>query len=134
MNFSDEKVLIADDLPLIQTLLKDILVEIGYDPSNIDICDNGKDASDQFTRAFQNATPYSIAFFDVHMPILDGLEALKICRELDKDKKIPIIILTTDNEKDTVLSAVKLGASAYIAKPFDRKAIETKIIKLKALN
>lgn len=59
-----------------------------------------------------------IIFLDLNMPIINGMQALKIIKEDSELKKIPIIVLTTSKNEEDVLKTYKIGISAYIIKPF----------------
>jgi two-component system chemotaxis response regulator CheY len=54
---------------------------------------------------------------DINMPVMDGLKLVKLVRENDKLKHLPIIIITTEGAEEDRERGLRLGANAYIAKP-----------------
>lgn len=60
-----------------------------------------------------------LILLDVRMASKDGIETLREIREMENRKDIPVIMLTSQNDKHTVLESLMLGAENYILKPFD---------------
>src|SRR3990170_2305544 len=54
---------------------------------------------------------------DINMPVMDGLKLVKLVRENEKLKHLPIIIITTEGAEEDRERGLKLGANAYISKP-----------------
>lgn len=71
--------------------------------------------------------PPSLILLDIDMPEVDGYAMLGIIRESDGLSKIPVIFLTSNNERDYVIKAVKYGADDYIVKPIDKGKLISKI-------
>lgn len=61
--------------------------------------------------------PPDIILLDLNMPKMNGIEFLKVLKEDKNINHIPIIILTTSNNKKDLLSCYKIGISGYISKP-----------------
>jgi len=59
----------------------------------------------------------SLVILDLKMPEMDGMEVLKQAKEINA--KLPVIILTAHGTMETAIEAMKIGASDYLAKPFD---------------
>ncbi len=105
---SQIRVLIAEDEEHLSTILEHFLVGRGY---AVTVCRNGKAALQ-----ILQETPHHVALIDIAMPEMDGLEVL---RQLRADPDAPeVLIITNPNTIDTAISAIKLGAYDYIAKPF----------------
>lgn len=68
-----------------------------------------------------------LILLDVRMAAKDGVETLREIREMENCKDIPVIMLTSQNDKHTVLESVMLGADNYILKPFDAKDLHERI-------
>ena len=62
---------------------------------------------------------------DWNMPNMDGLAFLQRVRELSKE--LPILMVTTENEKKKVVRAIRAGADGYIIKPFTPEVLQEKI-------
>ena len=60
------------------------------------------------------------------MPNLSGIDFLKQVRKMNEYKDIPIVMVTSESSKLSVIEAVRAGVTAYITKPFnDKKFMET---------
>ena len=110
------RILIAEDVEINAEILKDAL-EIENIKS--DHAENGKVA----VELFENSTAgiYSAILMDVRMPLMDGLEATKAIRAMDREdaKKIPIIALTANTFDDDVKASLQAGMNAHLSKPVD---------------
>ncbi|HWR08802.1 response regulator [Sporomusa sp.] len=107
------EVLICDDSMLVRKKLRDLLEEMHcqvYEAKNGIEC----------VAIFKSQKP-GIVFMDIVMPELDGLEALKQIRELDKCAKI--IMLSSTGTSAKVLEALKYGATDFIQKPYNKDQI-----------
>jgi len=61
---------------------------------------------------------------------MTGLDALKEIRAIEKYKKVPIFMITSEGDKIHVIEALKCGATDFIVKPVDPKIFEPKVFKL----
>ena len=109
------KILLAEDNEANQFLIKALTKTQDWD---ITVVDDGEQAVEQYQK-----DNYDLILMDVQMPIMNGYEATKLIRELEKEKGIhtPIIALTAyamESDKDLCIQA---GMDAYIAKPFKRQ-------------
>lgn len=114
-------ILVADDEPNVQSLLKNIFTKEGY---RVIIAGNGQEALDVFRKKVPD-----LIFLDVRMPVLDGLETFKAIRYENQD--IMIVMMTAYGTVETAVSAMKMGAFDYITKPFNIE--EIKVVAKKAL-
>ena len=114
------KVLVAEDVPLNQLLIKIIIAEFGFD---LDIADNGKVAIDMIQK-----NKYDIILMDLQMPEMNGFDATSYIRE-KMHSQIPIIALTADVTTVDVEKCKTVGMNDYISKPIDEKLLYIKIMK-----
>lgn len=115
------KVLVVEDIPLNQLLMKTILDEFGFER---DIAENGKIAVEKL-----KVKDYDIILMDLQMPEMNGFEATEYIRhEMNSD--IPIIALTADVTTVDLAKCKEVGMNDYIAKPVDERLLYTKIINL----
>jgi PleD family two-component response regulator len=70
-----------------------------------------------------------LLLLDFNMPVVNGLELVKIVREFPEFKETPIIFLTSESSPIILTEAIKLGISDYIVKPFNPKKLREKIAK-----
>jgi CheY-like chemotaxis protein len=112
------RILLADDsrdnLFLFGTYLKRLAVEV-------DEAHNGAVALSKFL-----AGDYDLILMDVHMPVMDGLTAIREMREAEARKKIrptPIVALTASVFGEEVDTCIAAGADMYVAKPIKRAAL-----------
>jgi signal transduction histidine kinase/ligand-binding sensor domain-containing protein/CheY-like chemotaxis protein len=112
------KILLAEDNPINQKLIRYILTQGGY---QLHVVNNGKEAVDAYIAAPDD---YDLILMDVQMPVMDGKEATRIIRENQKDsKKIPIIAVTAEvmkGDKEKILAA---GMDDYIPKPIKKDMV-----------
>ena len=108
------RVLIVDDEPEAVELLQEFLVAKGYD---VITAGDGAEA----VRKVVEERPHLI-LLDVRMPKMDGLEALRRIREIDKE--VGVIMVTGVTEEEIGRQAMALGAFDYIVKPLDLPYLE----------
>jgi PAS domain S-box-containing protein len=120
-DMKDLKVLVVEDIPLNQLLMKTLLDDFGFDR---DIADNGKIAIEKLkTKA------YDIILMDLQMPEMNGFEATDYIRNV-MHSNIPIIALTADVTTVDLAKCKVVGMNDYIAKPVDERVLYSKIIGL----
>ena len=88
------------------------------------VAEDGKDALDFiFCRATHQGRSLTdrpkVVLLDLKLPKLDGLEVLKAIRSDERTRAIPVVILTSSNERKDIVEGYRLGASAFIQKPVD---------------
>ena len=105
-----KKIMIVDDSSLIRKMLRQLLEKNNY--AVVAEAVNGQEAVEMY----KNVKP-DLVTLDVTMPVMDGVEALKEIKESDKDAKV--IMVTAAGQKDRIIEALKLGALAFVTKPFD---------------
>ena len=107
-----QKILLADDDPIIIKLLGMVLKKNGYDFA---VATNGMEAMEK-TKSYGP----DLILLDVMMPQIDGFE---VCRRLKEDpatKHIPIIIITALADREPRVRGLSAGANDFLAKPIDR--------------
>jgi DNA-binding response OmpR family regulator len=92
---------------------------------------NGLEALDVLSGRDEHGQPRSqkiqVIVCDINMPKMNGLEFLHEIRNRDALKEVSVIIITAESTEKTVLEAIKLGADAFVAKPYTVQTIEDKI-------
>lgn len=85
------------------------------------------------TRALQylkQKTPPDLILLDVQMAPLDGIETLRKIREMEDCQNIPVIMLTSQREKQTIVESSKLGINDYVLKPFKTQDLHERIERI----
>ncbi len=100
------------DAMTVKRALKDINIT-----NRLDITHNGEEAL-VFLRNPENENP-GIILLDLNMPRMNGIEFLKIAKNDDDLKKIPVVVLTTSKEERGKVDSFNLGIAGYMIKPVD---------------
>lgn len=119
---SPKRVLLAEDYQPNALVARSFLEDMGYE---VDIAQDGREAIDRF-----RAREYSAVLLDVQMPEIDGLEAAKCMRTLEKDghrPRTPILALTAHATRDDALFCLRAGMDDYLSKPFDAAQLSQKL-------
>jgi len=120
-DIKDIKVLVVEDMPLNQLLMKTLLDDFGFE---CEIAANGKIATEKL-----NEKTYDIILMDLQMPQMNGFEATEHIRKKMKSE-IPIIALTADVTTVDLEKCKAVGMNDYIAKPVDERLLYSKIVGL----
>ena len=110
--------LIVDDSSVVRKVARRILEDMDY------IVEEAEDGQDAFDKCRQEM-PDAI-LLDWNMPIMSGLEFLKLLRAYVGGDKPHIVYCTVENDIGAIALALKAGASDYMMKPFDRTILEAK--------
>lgn len=70
-----------------------------------------------------------LVLLDVQMALMDGIETLKEMRTMENGSTLPVIMLTSKKDKETVIEGSKLGILDYVVKPFDTQNLHERIDK-----
>lgn len=111
------KILVVDDESRMRKLVKDFLTK-----KNCQVLEagNGEEAMD----IFYEEKDIALIILDVMMPKMDGWE---VCREIRKNSKVPIIMLTARSDERDELLGFDLGVDEYISKPFSPKILVARV-------
>lgn len=114
-----KRVLVVDDAPTTRTILRKILTNHGY---AVIEAQNGEEA----IRVYHAERP-DLVTMDVHMEKVSGLGAMQVILKLDPEARI--IICSSEESRTYVNEALRLGAKAYIGKPFNVETVMTALAK-----
>ncbi len=106
--------LVADDSGVIRTLVKQALVELGA--SKIDEAVDGQEAIEQISMH-----TYDFVVTDLNMPHYSGLDVVKAVRV--SGNTCPVVMQTTEADKNRVLQAIAAGVNDYVLKPFTKESL-----------
>lgn len=112
-----EKILVVDDEYLIRWSLSEKLKELGYRTVTAETGEEGLDL-------FRSESP-DMVLLDIKLPGIDGIEVLRRIKE--NDPSIPVMMITATSQIEVAVTAMKLGAYDYIAKPFEFVEVSNKV-------
>jgi CheY-like chemotaxis protein len=107
-------VYLADDDPDDRFLFEEALLEVRNDVK-ITMLDNGEQLMKCLDGNITNMP--NLIFLDLNMPLKNGIECLEEIKKDNNLKNIPVIILSTSNQKETINQVYIKGASHYMCKP-----------------
>jgi len=110
-----KRILVVDDERDYVELLKNILVEHGYEVS---AAYDGKEVMDKLKVEIPD-----LIILDIKMPGLDGYQVSKLLADDARYKDIPFLMLTACGDFDDIKSGMKSGAASYLVKPFKQEVL-----------
>ena len=111
------KILVVDDESRMRKLVKDFLTK-----KNFQVLEAGD--GEEAMAVFYKEKDIALIILDVMMPKMDGWE---VCREVRKNSKVPIIMLTARSDERDELLGFDLGVDEYISKPFSPKILVARV-------
>lgn len=114
-----KKVLTIDDSKTVRTIISKYLEQFSIAVFEAEDGEKG-------VASAQKNTP-DVILLDYNMPVMDGYHTLAELKTDPKLKHIPVVMVTTETSKETVVKLLKLGLNDYIAKPFTRELLLRKI-------
>jgi len=117
-------ILVIDDSKIMRFNIRKVLEELGHT-----IIAEGVNTFECVKHVERSKNEIDMVFLDIIMPraqgYLDGIDAIKHIRAIDAN--MPILVLTCDAKQQTVVSAIKEGASDYILKPISLEKVKSSI-------
>ncbi|MBN1602970.1 MAG: response regulator [Chitinispirillaceae bacterium] len=116
-------ILTIDDSATVRELLKGAVEILGYDSLEA--------ADGQEALKILHATKDSVCLIllDWNMPVMSGIEFLRVIKADPELLSIPVTMVTSENEKSKIIEAITGGAKNYIIKPFTQEEIMSKILE-----
>lgn len=117
-------IIVGEDNPTNQKVIRKILEFAGH---NVDVAANGEEVLD----AIDNKD-YDLIIMDMHMPVMDGVEAVKLYRFMSTghSTNIPVLMLTANATPEAVEKCMEAGANAYLTKPIETEKLLSTIDSL----
>jgi DNA-binding response OmpR family regulator len=116
------RILIADDD---KVLVEAIAFTLQNDGFEVITADDGFEALD----VIQKQEPLDLIISDIMMPNMTGLGLLSLLKKFYFDT-VPVILMSTLDKKEVILSAMKLGAHDFILKPFTMEELSLRVQRL----
>lgn len=110
-------VLVVEDNAVNQIMLRAMLQGFNL---HVDVAADGEEG----VRMAEEIVP-DLIFMDLHMPKMDGLEAIRRIRLQQQLKSIPVLVLTADVSYEKQQKAFLIGATDYLTKPINMRRLES---------
>ena len=121
------KILVVDDSFIMRNIVKKSFSEMNVPFMCIE--------SENGDKAFRllESNDVSLVFLDWNMQGMDGIEFLKKVRAMPKYNDLPIVMVTSESGKFSVVEALQCGATDYIVKPVQEKIFKEKVSEILTL-
>lgn len=113
---SDKPILLVEDDEIDQMTVKRALKDIRV-TNRLDIAGDGEQAL-KFLKDPETIMP-GIILLDLNMPRMNGIEFLRVVKQDEQLKRIPVVVLTTSEEEQDKVESFNLGVAGYMLKPVD---------------
>lgn len=129
-------ILIAEDDFPSRKIISNYLSKYG----ECDITVDGMEATFAYTSAIDAGQYYDLICLDVMMPMVDGIQALKIIKDTEEEKNVPlekrakVIMLTALNDDKSIRKAKEYGCEEYCNKPIDFDKLDNLLRRLGLIN
>ncbi len=110
----NRRILAVDDNGTNRSILKQQLGKIGI---IVTCAASGREALEELRLATQQGRPFELAILDLHMPVMNGLMLAKEIRLEEGVRSIPLMMLTSDRDRDEAATARELGVKLFLVKP-----------------
>ena len=121
-NASEPRFLVVDDFSTMRRVVRHLLKEMGFE--NVDEAEDGVAAL-----AKLKSQPYDFVICDIGMPVMSGIDLLKVVRTDAALRHVPMLMVTAEARKEDIVLAMQCGAAGYLVKPFTKAALEERVKK-----
>ena len=118
-------ILIADDSSTMRRIIKKTITSLGE--HNVIEAEDGLDALKKISTT---DIPLNLIMLDIHMPKIDGMKTLVELKKNPATAGIPVIMCTSDSDKEVVIQCLRDGAADFIVKPFNAETFAEKVAKV----
>ena len=120
VDLKGRRILLAEDVTINAEIM---MMVLNMREMEVELAENGKIATEMFEK--HEPGYYDAILMDMRMPVMDGLEATRTIRAMDREdaKKIPIIALTANAFDEDVQRSMQAGLNAHLSKPVEADAL-----------
>ena len=112
------RILIADDMPAVRAILRDMLQELGF--RHFQEAEDGDAAWKMLRESCEKEhLRFHLVISDWLMPGMDGLQLVTRVRKLPATRQLPFLMITSQSDQEHWLRAEDAGVSGFVVKPFD---------------
>ena|GEM_PF-560998 len=124
------KVLLVDDSDLSRKVQLKVLTQLSIAAGDVVEARNGIEA----LRKLEELS-YGVDFVltDWNMPAMDGITFVRELRKIEKGRRLPVIVVSSEGEEDKIATAFSAGANSYVTKPFKKEVLARKIQSVKSV-
>ncbi len=120
---TDIDILVVDDFPTMRKIIMNLLKQLGF--RKIKEAENGEHAL-----SVLRAGHVDFVITDWNMPKMTGMDLLKSIRADAGLKSMPVLMVTAEADKSSIVQAIQAGVNNYIVKPFTAETLKEKIEKV----
>jgi two-component system chemotaxis response regulator CheY len=117
------KLLVVDDSMLIRKIVKAVADALKLEAME------ASDGVEALQRLEESYGEINLVLLDWNMPQKNGYEVLVEIKQDERYKRIPVMMVTTEGQKSSIVAAVRAGADNYLTKPFTIEELESKIME-----
>lgn len=121
----NQRMLVVDDEASIRRNLAVGMAQRGYE---VDSCEMGLSALEKIEAARRSGLPHNFVILDIRLPDIDGLQLLKMIKDVYPD--LPVVVISGYGDQQTEEWVKEHHGSAYLDKPFEIEALEAEIRKI----
>lgn len=117
------RAIVIDDSRAVRRILSGLLRELGFEPSEA-----GDGAQALLTLG--ELGPIDLALVDWNMPVLSGIDFVRVVRQNQRYASMRIVMVTTESDIEHVQTALTAGADEFVMKPFTKDVLLEKLALL----
>lgn len=128
MDISTKKFLVVDDSQMIRSVIGKALKEIGV--LQVDNAANGQEALEKLEISYAEGDPYSMMTLDWEMPVMPGLELLKLVRADPRMKELSVLMVSAHSQPHHHETLAPFKPNGFVVKPFENDFLKEQIVLL----
>ena len=117
------KILVVDDSSIVRKIIREAADVLEME--TIEAID-GIEGLEKIEESYEEI---ELILLDWNMPRMNGIEFLRFIKKDERYNVIPVMMVTTEGEKENIVQAIKAGASNYLIKPFSMEELQKRILE-----
>jgi two-component system chemotaxis response regulator CheY len=123
VNLKNVKILSVDDSSIVRKIIRSAVEVLNYELIE------AADGADALAILRKESADIILILLDWNMPGMNGFDFLTTVKNHPEFKKIPVMMVTTESEKENIVKAIKAGAAHYMIKPFTTEELIKKVME-----
>ena len=123
-----DSILIIDDSMVARKQVALAIEALGYHAIE------AEDGTNGWNQLEQRQNDILLVILDWNMPGLSGIEVLRKIRSDQRFRSIPVMMVTTETERENMIEAVRAGATQYVMKPYTHEDLQIKVLQCLGMN